>query len=317
MTKVTIATFNCENLFRRFKFNSKAKPERISHAVENGFIFDKALFETISDKEKTYTAKAILDCKADIVGLVEVENLETLKNFVSTHFKGKGYKYNVLIDGNDPRLIDVAIISKIPFDYVVTHQYQRTVNNKAFMFSRDCLELKFTIEGKPLHLFVNHFKSMFDKSDPKNGRKNTAPRREEQSEAVVKILKSRFGKNPGNDNWIVMGDLNDYPSADSSLKALINNPWIENIIETRLPETEQWTHYWDTSSVPVSERYKQLDYLLLSKNLANLNKNEKPVIVRKGLCLNASDYTGSRYKGIGKSRPSASDHCPAAITLML
>ncbi len=317
MAKVTVATFNCENLFRRFKFSSKAKPEKIEHAVENGFIFDKALFETIPDEEKAFTAKAIIDCKADIIGLVEVENLETLKNFVSTHLKAKGYKYNVLIDGNDPRLIDVAIISKIPFDHVVTHQYQRTANNKAFMFSRDCLEVKFTIEGKPLYVFVNHFKSMLDKKDPKNGRQNTAPRRKEQAKAVADLLKARFGANPGNANWVVMGDLNDYPASDTSLAALINNPWIENVVQTRLPEEEQWTHFWETTSVPEPERYKQIDYLLLSKKLAAANKTAKPVVVRKGLCLKAAKYTGARYEGVGKSRPAASDHCPVAITLTL
>jgi endonuclease/exonuclease/phosphatase family metal-dependent hydrolase len=214
-------------------------------------------------------------------------------------------------------LIDVALISKIPFDYVITHQYQRTKDNKAFMFSRDCLEVKFTIEGKPFYVFVNHFKSMLDQNDPANGRKNTAPRRKEQAQAVADILIERLGANPGNANWIVLGDLNDYPDKTSSLKPLIENPWIENVIQTRLPEADSWTHFWDTSSKKVSqdEKYKQIDYLLLSKQLADKNKNVKPVIIRKGLCLDADRYTGSRYSGIGKKRPAASDHCPVAITI--
>jgi predicted extracellular nuclease len=317
MKKITIATFNCENLFRRFKFSSQASPEKIEKAIKNGFIIDRALFEIIPDTEKAFTAKAILDCKADIMALVEIENLDTLKDFVSTHLKNKGYKYNLLIDGNDPRFIDVAFISKIPFDYVITHQYIKSSNKKDFVFSRDCLEVKFTIDGEPLYLFINHFKSMFDKKDPKNGRKNTASRRKEQARAVVNILKSRFGDDPGNSNWIVLGDLNDYPSSDSSLNVLLDNPWIDNIIFTRLPDSERWTHYWDKSSVPVDERYKQLDYILLSKKLAEENISELPVIIRKGLCLNASRYDGYRYPGIGKSRPAASDHCPIDISLKI
>jgi len=317
MAKITVATFNCENLFRRFKFTNKAKPEKINNAVENGFIIDKTLFETILDPERELTAKAILDCKADIVCLVEVENFDTLKSFVSKFLTGKNYKYNILIDGNDPRLIDVALISKIPFDHVVTHQYDRTINNKALMFSRDCLEVKFTIDGKPFYVFVNHFKSMLDKNDPANGRKNTAARRKEQAEAVANILKERFGSNPGNASWIVTGDLNDYPDKDTSLKPLIDNAWIENVVQTRIDEKDSWTHFWDTSSKKVSddEKYKQIDYILLSKQLADKNKNSKPVIIRKGLCLNADKYTGTRYEGIGKSRPAASDHCPVAITI--
>jgi len=317
MAKITIATFNCENLFRRFKFTSKAKPEKIKNAIENGFIIDKTLFETILEPERELTAKAILDCKADIICLVEVENFDTLKSFVSKFLAGKNYKYNILIDANDPRLIDVALISKIPFDHVVTHQFDRTANNKALMFSRDCLEVKFTIEGNPFYIFVNHFKSMLDKNDPANGRKNTAARRKEQSQAVTNILKERFGSNPSKANWVVVGDLNDYPDQDTSLKPLIDNPWIENVVQTRLDEKDSWTHFWDTSSKKVSndEKYKQIDYILLSKQLADKNVNSKPVIARKGLCLNAEKYKGARYEGIGKSRPAASDHCPVAITI--
>lgn len=37
MSKVTLATFNCENLFQRFKFTAKATPQKVENAVKNGF----------------------------------------------------------------------------------------------------------------------------------------------------------------------------------------------------------------------------------------------------------------------------------------
>ncbi|MGL5891925.1 MAG: endonuclease/exonuclease/phosphatase family protein, partial [Bacteroidia bacterium] len=85
-----------------------------------------------------------------------------------------------MVDGNDPRLIDVAILSRIPIDSCTTHQTRK--KGKTTIFSRDCLEVKFIIGGKPFSLFVNHFKSMLD------GKEETMPRRVTQSQEVLKIL---------------------------------------------------------------------------------------------------------------------------------
>lgn|SRR5574341_348043 len=299
MPQLTIATFNCENLFIRFKFGKKIKKTTIDKAVQNGFIKDRKLFEFIFEKERDLTAKAIKDTKADIIGLQEVENLDTLKTFQSRFVKI--YPYQYLIDGNDPRFIDVGVLSKYEVKFLKTHQFDKSGKSK--VFSRDCLELEFDFKGTPFVLFINHFKSML------GGREKTMARRKIQSETVVKIVKNKFGNNPGNENFVVMGDLNDFlPSA--GLKPLVSQPWLENVVQTRLPAGEQWTH-WYSSEKSVS----QLDYLLLSKRLADNNSNSVPVVLRKGLAKNCTQYSGPRYLGVGLDRPSASDHCPVAITL--
>ena len=143
MTKITIATFNCENFFMRYKFNAKVSEAKKNEALENGFILDKKLFERVQPVARELTAKAILASGADIIALQEVENLDTLKSFQKKFLKD--YRFALLIDGNDPRLIDVALLSKIPFDTIVTHQYKTKPNSKRKVFSRDCLEVNFII----------------------------------------------------------------------------------------------------------------------------------------------------------------------------
>ena len=303
--KIRIATFNCENLFLRFKFteNIKRNQKKLNNIIQNGFIIDKKYVTRLVEAEKKLTAQAIRATNADIIALQEVENMDALKKFNTDYLKTAGYTYKMLIDANDPRLIDVALLSRIPIDSVVSHQHLK--NGSRTVFSRDCLEVRFLL-GKnktPLTLFINHFKSMI------GGRTQTQLRRKQQSEAVVTILKNRFGNNPGGKNWIVLGDLNDYlPS--NALQPLVDNPWIENVIE-RIPDINQrWTHWWDKEN-----QYRQLDYLLLSRSLAHKNINAIPEIVRNGLAKNATKYTGARFPGIGKTKPSASDHCPVVIEL--
>jgi endonuclease/exonuclease/phosphatase family metal-dependent hydrolase len=317
MNTVTVATFNCENLFRRFRFNENLSKEQVEKKIQDGFIVDKAILSTVNQTERKLTADAIKATKADIVCLQEVENMDTLKNFVSQYLSSSGYKYRMLIDANDPRLIDVAIISKIPISYVKTHQYLKS--GSTTLFSRDCLEAEFLIGDKPLTLFVNHFKSMFDKGNltPAQKRAKTAARRELQAQAVLDIIKQKYKNKPEKSNWIVLGDLNDYLDDKTSLNKLSGSNWMENIVQTRIADVaEQWTHYWDTTTVPVDERYKQIDYIFLSKQLATTNPTAVPFIVRKGLITKATKYTGARFTGV-TDKQGASDHCPVAVTIQL
>jgi endonuclease/exonuclease/phosphatase family metal-dependent hydrolase len=61
------------------------------------------------------TALAIADADADILCLQEVENLDTLHRFEYGYlFKmiGDGYRQKVLIDGNDSRGINMALMAR-------------------------------------------------------------------------------------------------------------------------------------------------------------------------------------------------------------
>ncbi len=71
---IKIGTFNCENLFARFKFNKDVDPEM---AVQDGWDANRTHFNILNDVEKHITALAIKGTKADVLALQEVENLAT------------------------------------------------------------------------------------------------------------------------------------------------------------------------------------------------------------------------------------------------
>jgi len=315
VTNVRIATFNVENLFARFKFNSDVDPEK---AVKDGWDANKVYFTILDEVEKQITGKLIRSLDADVIALQEVESLDTLRRFRGNYLGGpKVYPYSILIDGNDPRLIDVAVLSAHPIVRVRSNQYLRS--GKAYLFSRDCLEVELEIRGNPLYLFVNHFKSMLDKHDAKNGRRNTRAKRQLQAKTVKEIVQARLGKQAGKHPFIVLGDLNDYLESDETgstgIDELVDWGQLENVVERR-PEDDRWTHYFREQAAPKKGSYHQLDYLLLSNSLAARTPTA-PDIVRKGLTRAADRYTGPRFPEVGDPKPVASDHCPVVLDLTL
>ncbi len=301
--KIRIATFNAENLFVRFKFKKEYTKEELANLIKDGWLVDKTKFAGLSGGDRKLTALAVKAIKADVLALQEIESMDTLKKFVSDYLPREGYDYKVLIDGNDQRLIDVALLSKLPIASIQTHQFDRTPNKRGFVFSRDCLEVHIKVsQNTILPVFVNHFKSMV------GGREETMQRRKLQAQRVTEILTGRFGNKPGESAWVVLGDLNDYMPSEG-LEPMLGQPWLENVLN-RLPEEERWTHFYSKE-----KEYKQLDYILLSKSMAAADPTALPEIERRGMPLRAERYKGKRFPGVGKDHPKASDHCPVVIEL--
>ncbi len=314
--KVRVGTFNCENLFARFRFRSNVKPPSTS---KDRFTINDLAFEFLDEDEKALTAGVIAALDADVIALQEVEDFDVLKRFRNQHLKKLGYVHAILVDGNDPRFIDVAVLSRHPLARVRSHQELQYRGEP--VFSRDCLEVDVDVQGRPLTLFVNHFKSMLDKKDKAGGRKNTRARRALQARTAKRIVTDRFGESPGQAPFVVCGDFNDYLGAGQgttdAIRTLVKWPEVENVLE-RLPAGERWTHFYETRKTPDdrAESYKQIDYLLPSASLARATA-ASPVVVRLGLCRNAARYSGERLAAVGASRPAASDHCALGMDLVL
>lgn len=301
MTTVRIATFNCENLFARYRFGKNVPAPMAEFSITD------TAFEIHSTRAKRITGKAIKDIDADIICLQEVESQPVLDRFNSEFLSAssaKRYRHRVLLDGNDPRHIDVAFVSRYPIKNIRSHRHDRTKSNRSNVFSRDCLRVDFDINGTPLTLYGNHFKSMM------GGRKATRDRRVVQVDRMMEILKEDWGDTFEGD-FAVLGDLNDYPQrGDGTISALGDLLNDDNLVDVndRLPADQQWTHYWAREDV-----YRQLDYILLSKQLDEASGRPTPGRNLKGLPWRADAVDEERYEDIGHHEPKASDHVPLYV----
>lgn len=317
---LTLTTFNVENLFNRYRLLDEPWQGRnyekmvqavglVSIATREG---DLVSYPT-TEIQRNNTAQALLDSKPDVCAVQEVENLYTLRLFNAQYLDGY-FDRMILVDGNDPRGIDVGLMLRAGFEGIVTgvrthvdepldpkKPVKRGSNAFGYLatgalFSRDCLEVDIEFNSKTLTLLVNHFKAQ-------DGSTSSVKRRKQQAQRVANLASlaasSGVKKYP-----VVMGDLNvDAAQKDGSLDPLLKGS--NNVLNDPFP-AGTWTHYY-TSDRKIS----RLDYILPHKELTVSSTN----IVRAGLTTKCKQYTGPRYPTVGQDHTEASDHCPTSVVL--
>lgn len=238
----------------------------------------------VNEEATKNTAKVIEAVAPDVLCCVEVENRTVLEDFNRILLKNR-FKYSMLIDGNDPRGIDVGLYSNYPFVEIHTHifdSYKDSQGREHRIFSRDCAEYAVDFNGNKVTFLCNHFKSQGYGTKASNDK-----RRLLQAERVKDILKKY---DLTKDLVVVAGDLNDTPD-NPPVQPLTNHPNLENIILRK--GHPQGTYL---------KQNKQFDYLLVSKALAAKYKDSG--VERRGI-----------FKAVGGSFPTvtsevnqASDH---------
>ena len=108
--------------------------------------------ENVNATSSDNTARVIQAVNADVLCMVEVEDRQTLDRFsrlTLTKFKAS-FDHNLLIDGNDPRGIDIGLLSRFPIRSVRSHIDDVTKTRRAPIFSRDCPEFEIELpDGRP------------------------------------------------------------------------------------------------------------------------------------------------------------------------
>lgn len=327
MPEIRLATFNCENLMMRCDFarsglaNARSRLTDVDSAVVAEQV--DAVFDVLSEDDRTLTAQALAATHAEVCALQEVENLVTLTAFDNRYvsrWAGRPFGERVLHEGNDSRGIDVGLLSALPVVFQRSHARATfgrlgiapvrgaTVND--YVFRRDCLEVDVQKEGRRLTLFICHFKSMH------GGRRRTAAVRHAEALAVREIIQRRFDR-PQEAEWVILGDFNDYWEVDGrstrphGLEPLIEDGFAVDLASRAISDPyDRWTHHYSGD-----DTYGALDHIFLSPRLAALNPSAEVEIVRAGAPYRAERYDGIRFPGVGWIEPKASDHCPMVTTL--
>ncbi len=126
---VSIGTFNLNNLFTRWNFTAAVPPGTEltevmtldANAEKRLRTFKGRVVKGKDADERQEIADRIIAMDVDVLAVQEVENVEALNTFNSNELNGL-YPHRLLIEGNDRRLIDVGILSKLPLGPAVTHQ---------------------------------------------------------------------------------------------------------------------------------------------------------------------------------------------------
>jgi endonuclease/exonuclease/phosphatase family metal-dependent hydrolase len=229
--------------------------------------------------------QALRQLKADVLALQEVENLPLLNKLNSQELGSLGYKHVRLIEGNDIRGIDVALLSRFEVTSAKSHKWDTFYGidggTKKYGFSRDCLEA--TVEpspGRKLYLLINHLRAS---TSPYQ---ESLDRRQAQAKRVREIADEILKKRP-DANLAVLGDLNDKPGSKTLSLIQQGSPTLFDLV-TLLPKSQRNTFNND-----------QLDYILVAPGLKD-------------------DYTGGSVSiDHSKVMQDTSDHYPVKASFTL
>ena len=286
----------------RFLFTAESKLVARGRADWDGFVDLQR--ERFSDAQIKFTGKVIKTVDADVQCLVEVESADTLKRF-NTDILAARFSDRIVIDGNDPRGIDIALGATKPFPILSAKTNIFARDTVGQIFSRDCLEVELAVgKTRRLHVLVNHFKAKDRDAEASDAK------RKRQAAEVSRILKTRYDLTR---DWVIVaGDLNDEPDS-KPLAPLIKTPGLHNVFDiVQRPAEDRWTYYYSAD-----RQYNTIDYLLVSKALSK--HVEDAGLERRGM-WNLEELTDGQqkpFKGIDDWKLAASDHAAAWVDLKL
>ncbi len=278
---LTIGTFNLNNLFTRWNFQAEVpRGTTLTQTLEFGPDAEARLRRfrgnvvTAKDADdKAAIAERILTIDVDVLAVQEVENIEALKTFNRESLGGL-YPNVIVIEGNDPRLIDVGLLSKLPIGQVVSHQTAPDPDDPSVrVFGRDLLRADILTPSRSrrlLSLFNTHMKSNFvDRVEHRTPEARAAQRvrnnqrRRRQAIVTREIIEAETRPNS---RYVLLGDMNDDPDSEF-LEPVLGSPLglvdpLTDVTETRESKHEdlgpqpgpRWTSRYKPSGEPPQHR---------------------------------------------------------------
>jgi endonuclease/exonuclease/phosphatase family metal-dependent hydrolase len=152
---------------------------------------------------------------ADAVLLQEVERLPLLRRLASR----AGYAEGRLLEGNDPRGIDVALLSRWPVASYQGRAAERDLDGR-LVWPRDAVEAVVVLVGARLTIIGTHLSSRL--SDPAGARRRL------QAARLRDLADGALAADPGA-LVVVGGDLNDDAEAPALAPLLSDGRWLDAI----------------------------------------------------------------------------------------
>lgn len=327
---LTVGTFNLNNLFDRFNYDVEIAQlparDRTVEATINivpsepgeppgrARAFKGKLIKRKPVAERKRLAARIRAIDVDVLCVQEVEDIDALREFNRANIKDGGmrghYPWLALIEGNDPRFIDVAVMSKRPLGAITSWQHTRHPADPSDpVFSRDLLEidvLAADFSRVVLKIFNTHLKSQFiphNAPDPAAEDAANDLKRTRQAEMAAAIIAKRTSRRTP---FLILGDLNDSPdaqtlapltqAADLSLTdALANVQETRPFVDSPPPPSPRWTHRFRDSKAQIT-RFELFDQIWVGPALKN-------------------KVTEAQIDRRTKKTKDGSDHDPAWITI--
>lgn len=289
---VKVGTFNLNNLFSRFNFKGRIDAVlredttvNVTYSFNDPADYNIRTFmgRLVVEKEpnrRQKVAERIRTMDLDVLALQEVEDLPTLQHFNRNDLAGM-YPYQILVEGNDPRLIDVAVLSRLPVGAVTSWRFAAHPSEPDTpVFSRDLLEVEILDakrRKKLFTLFNTHLKSQYltPGEDPVTGKERADLIRYRQAETAARILVNRT--RPATP-YLLLGDMNDTPESDALAPAVqdqelglvngLSHPRETHAAPHNTPSAPgpAWTHRFKAAGKPA--RYELYDQIWLSQALA-------------------------------------------------
>ncbi len=291
---LTIGTFNLNNLFSRWNFQAEVpKGTRLEQVIEFDSGDQRRLRtfkgRVVSSKDSADTeaiADRIKAMDVDVLAVQEAENIEALRTFNRESLGGM-YPNVILVEGNDPRLIDVGYLSRFPIGQVVSHQTEPDPERPFKpVFGRDLLRVDVLAPNRDrrlLTVFNSHLKSNFiDKLEHRSADAQAAQRvrnnerRRRQAAATKTIIEAETRPNS---KYVVLGDMNDDPDSEFLAPLVQSNlklvDALAQVAETRPSKDEslgpqpgpRWTSRFKPSGKPPEHRL--FDQIWVSPSLKN------------------------------------------------
>jgi endonuclease/exonuclease/phosphatase family metal-dependent hydrolase len=213
----SVVTWNTKNLFNNQ--NDSAAPQE---EIDNNW-----------PTRRAEVGRVVNALDADFVVLQEVEHDIVVNELNEVELAGK-YAHIAVSEGNDPRGIDVGVMSKYPLDQVVTHAEEGFVqigtSSPLYKFARDAFEVHITVNQRHVVFIGVHFKAK-DNDDPE--------KRLAEAQRTRQIADAIAADDP-QAAIVVLGDFNDLPQSPPYEAISAGSPSFQNAALSA-PTADQYT----------------------------------------------------------------------------